>query len=81
MPSAVLPGYGTTSGSPLDIWACTGASNQHWKIVPEGPFGSEVVNPASNKCLADTGDNPANGSKLTIQNCQAQDPGTIWHVL
>jgi Ricin-type beta-trefoil lectin domain/Putative Ig domain len=74
-------GHGTTSGSPLDIWSCTGASNQHWKIVPEGPFGSEVVNPASNKCLADTGDSTANGTKLTIQNCQAQDPGTIWHVL
>jgi GH25 family lysozyme M1 (1,4-beta-N-acetylmuramidase) len=74
-------GHGTTSGSPLDIWSCTGASNQHWKIVPEGPFGSEVVNPASGKCLADTGDSTANGTKLTIQNCQAQDPGTIWHVL
>jgi hypothetical protein len=76
-----IVGYGTTSGSALDIWSCTGASNQRWKIVPEGPFGSEVVNPASNKCLADTGDSTANGTKLTIQNCQAQDPGTIWHVL
>jgi beta-glucosidase len=74
-------GYGTTSGSPLDLYTCRGTSNQHWKIVPEGPFGSEVVNPASGRCLADAGDATANGSKLTIQNCQAQDPGTIWHVL
>ena len=60
---------------------CKGGSNQQWKLVPEGTLGSEVVNPVSGKCLADTGDSASNGTKLTIQACQAQDPGTVWHVL
>ncbi len=49
--------------------------------MPQGSIGSEVVNPASGKCLAGTGDSTANGTKLTIQACQAEDPGTVWHVL
>lgn len=49
--------------------------------MPEGPIGSELVNPASGKCLADAGDATANGSRLTIQACQPQDPGEFWHVL
>jgi hypothetical protein len=77
-----VAGAGTASGSWVDLYTCVGAGNQHWKIVPMGPLGSQVVNPASGKCLADTGDAMANGSKLTIQPCpQAQDPGTTWHVL
>jgi GH25 family lysozyme M1 (1,4-beta-N-acetylmuramidase) len=77
-----VAGAGTASGSWVDLYTCVGAGNQHWKIVPMGPLGSQVVNPASGKCLADTGDATVNGSKLTIQPCpQAQDPGTTWHVL
>jgi hypothetical protein len=76
-----VAGYGTASGTPLDLYTCKGSSNQRWAIVPEGPIGSELVNPASGKCLADAGDATANGSRLTIQACQAQDPGEIWHVL
>jgi len=76
-----VAGYGTASGTPLDLYTCKGTTNQIWKIVPVGPFGSELVNPASGKCLADGGDTTANGSKLTIQACQAQDPGTIWRVM
>jgi len=40
-----------------------------------------VINPASGKCVGDTGNSGSNGTKLTIQACQAQDPGTVWHVL
>jgi hypothetical protein len=76
-----VAGYGTASGTPLDLYTCKGSSNQRWAVVPEGPIGSELVNPASGKCLADAGDATANGSRLTIQACQAQDPGEIWHVM
>jgi hypothetical protein len=58
----------------------SGASNQKWQLVPEGPVGSELVNPASGKCLADAGNSAVNGTKLTLQACAVQ-PGIVWHVL
>ncbi|HWG13826.1 MAG TPA: ricin-type beta-trefoil lectin domain protein [Streptosporangiaceae bacterium] len=73
-------GRGTASGTQIDLYTCVGASNQKWKLVPEGPVGSEVVNPASGKCLADAGDSAVNGTKLTIQACTVR-PGFVWHVL
>ena len=76
-----VAGASTASGAQIDLYSCKGGSNQQWKLVPEGTLGSEVVNPVSGKCLADTGDSASNGTKLTIQACQAQDPGTVWHVL
>jgi hypothetical protein len=75
------PGFGTASGTPLDLYTCKGTANQQWKIVPDGPIGGEVVNPASGECLAGAGDATANGAKLTIRVCQAQDPGTTWHAM
>jgi GH25 family lysozyme M1 (1,4-beta-N-acetylmuramidase) len=79
-----VAGASTASGAWIDLYTCKGSSNQHWKIVPDGSLGSQVVNPASGKCLADTGGAMANGSKLTLQSCpplSANDPGTTWHVL
>ncbi|HEY4461325.1 MAG TPA: RICIN domain-containing protein, partial [Streptosporangiaceae bacterium] len=79
-----VAGASTASGAWIDLYTCKGSSNQHWKIVPDGSLGSQVVNPASGKCLADTGGATANGSKLTLQACpplSASDPGTTWHVL
>jgi len=76
-----VAGASTASGAQIDLYTCKGGSNQQWKLVAEGTLASEVINPASGKCVGDTGNSGSNGTKLTIQACQAQDPGTVWHVL
>ena len=75
-------GSGTASGTPVDIYGCTGSAGQAWRMVPQGPIGSDLVNPHSGLCLADPGDSTANGTKLVIAPCPARaDPGTSWHVM
>jgi len=73
---------GTASGTPVGISTCNGSGGQLWRMRPEGPIGTELVNPESGLCLADPGDSTANGTRIAIESCPATpDPGASWHVM
>ncbi|MBO0772916.1 MAG: ricin-type beta-trefoil lectin domain protein, partial [Actinobacteria bacterium] len=70
---------GTTSGTLVDLYSCTGSTAQQWQIPASGS-GSTLVNVKSGLCLADPNDNTADGTQAVIQTCSAADPGMAWRV-
>jgi hypothetical protein len=53
-----------TSKAPVELWTCTGGSNQQWEAL-----NGTLVNPASQKCLDDPRFNTTNGTQLEIYTC------------
>ncbi|MEE1781409.1 non-reducing end alpha-L-arabinofuranosidase family hydrolase, partial [Streptomyces sp. SP17BM10] len=60
-----VPGHATAAGTRVQIWTCTGAANQQWRVNADGT----VVGVESGLCLDVTGAGTANGTAVGIWNC------------
>lgn len=59
-----LKDFGTTDGTPVQIWDCGTGWNQKWTRS-----GTAVVNPHTGKCLDVAGGSTANGTKVQLWSC------------
>lgn len=66
------PGGNTANGTRLNLWTCTGKSNQRWTTVQDGTLR------AGGKCLGTVGDSSANGAKLQLVACNSGDGAQHW---
>ena len=69
-----ITGANFSNGTLVELWACTGGSNQQWQAS-----NGALVNPASGKCLDDPGSNTANGTQLVLWSCNG-GPNQQWHL-
>jgi hypothetical protein len=60
--------YGAANGSPIQQYQCTGGSNQHWSIKPNGQILGH-----GNRCLSVVSSARANGTRVHIWDCM--NPG------
>jgi large repetitive protein len=67
-----LNNFGTTNGTKVQLWDCTGASNQVWQLQPDG----RVKNPASGRCLDVSGGGATNGTLVQLWDCSNIDNQT-----
>jgi GH25 family lysozyme M1 (1,4-beta-N-acetylmuramidase) len=65
-------GYGTSNGSHVDLWSCTGRWNQNWTFAQDGTVH------VGSKCLDVTGEGTANGTKLQLWACNSGDGAQQW---
>ncbi len=56
---------GTTNGSQLQLWDCTGGGNQQWVQQANGT----IRNPQSGRCIDSPGGATATGTRLQIWDC------------
>jgi hypothetical protein len=68
------PGSKTANGTIINLWSCTGKSNQSWTIAPDGTI--RVLG----KCLDAVGAGTANGTKLQLWACNSGDGRQQWLV-
>jgi len=68
-----LPGGDDTNGNKLQLWDCTGASNQQWHFAD----GRLYLVQNSNKCVDLPGNDYTNGNQLEIWDCNDQ-PQQQW---
>ena len=73
------PGSQTANGTPIQIWACNGGTNQNWIVTNRPAGGVQIKNQQSGKCLFNQqafagGD----GMAVVIQDCDANNYGEIW---
>ncbi|MFC0842782.1 RICIN domain-containing protein [Streptomyces noboritoensis] len=59
-----LSEWGSTDGTPVQLWDCSGDWNQRWTEA-----GSTVVNPHTGKCLDVSGGAGANGTRVQLWTC------------
>lgn len=64
---------GTTNGTRVVSWACTGQSSQKWVVGPDG----SIQNVHSGLCLDDEGAGAANGAHVIRWSCNGQ-PNQKW---
>jgi hypothetical protein len=69
-----VPGFATTNGAQLEIWDCTGGTNQAWQLTP-----SRWLVVYGNKCLDVAGAGTAPGTKVEIWDC-AGGTNQQWNV-
>lgn len=62
-------GFGTSSGTPLIGWQCTGAANQKWQLRRDG----SIVGVSSGLCIDVAGTSASSGAGLQLAACAAQD--------
>jgi len=67
----------TTLGTQLQIWDCSGASNQTWTRTASGEL--RVYNDTSPLCLDASGRGTANGTQVVIWTCNGQN-NQQWNV-
>ena len=60
-----MTGGGTVNGTLIDLVTCSGTGAQVWQPQPNG----SLVNPASGKCLDDTGFSTTPGTQVQIWSC------------
>jgi hypothetical protein len=60
---------GTASGSLIQLWTYTGASNEEWEAVSLGSGYYKFVGQGSGLCLDTPGASTANGVQLQIYTC------------
>jgi hypothetical protein len=66
---ATPKGNGTSNGTIITLWDCTGSPLQHWEVRPAGS-GYQYVNRASGKCLTPYGNGyETDGAVLTLWTC------------
>ena len=58
-------GYGTTDGTPVQIWTCHGTTNEQWSFSLNG----SIVGIGSGKCLNVRGYGTTDGSPLPLWTC------------
>ena len=66
------PSGKTANGTNIQLWSCTGKSNQNWTAVQDGTLRT------SGKCLSTAGDSKSNGAKLVLETCNSQDGAQLW---
>jgi hypothetical protein len=57
--------HGTSNGTPVIIWDCSGQTNQQWNLNANGT----ITGVQSRLCLDATGAATANGTKIIIWSC------------
>jgi GH25 family lysozyme M1 (1,4-beta-N-acetylmuramidase) len=67
-------GSKTANGTAVNMWSCTGKSNQNWTMVQDGTI--RVLG----KCLDAVGAGTANGTKLQLWTCNSGDGRQQWRV-
>ncbi|MFI8462124.1 RICIN domain-containing protein [Kitasatospora sp. NPDC085464] len=66
---ATPKGNGTSNGTIITLWDCTGSPLQQWDVQVAGP-GYRLVNRASGKCLTPYGNGyETDGAVLTLWDC------------
>ncbi|MFD4141752.1 RICIN domain-containing protein [Streptomyces sp. NPDC058572] len=66
---ATPKGNGTSNGTIITLWTCTGSPLQHWEVRVAGS-GYQIVNRASGKCLTPYGNGyETDGAVLTLWTC------------
>ncbi|KOV65199.1 alpha-L-arabinofuranosidase, partial [Streptomyces sp. NRRL WC-3618] len=58
-------GGGTTNGTAVQIWSCTGSDNQQWRVNADGT----IVGVRSGLCLEAAGWGSANGTVAQLWSC------------
>ena len=61
--------WGTSNGSPIQLWSYGGGSNQQWMPVSVGNGAYKFVGRGSGKCLDVPGASKANGVQLQLWDC------------
>jgi hypothetical protein len=77
--------YSTADGAAIQMWPCTGTSNQSWTFQVYAYNGDDplarIVNVNSGMCAAAESWNPAAGAIGIVQRlCNANDPGQQWEI-
>ncbi|MFI1400475.1 RICIN domain-containing protein [Streptomyces sp. NPDC020681] len=57
----------------MQLWDCSGDTNQRWK-----PQSEALVNPASGKCLDVQGGGTANGTRVQLWSCSPNNGAQRW---
>ncbi|WP_160159205.1 RICIN domain-containing protein [Streptomyces sp. SLBN-118] len=65
--------WGTRDGAALQLWDCSGDTNQRWQ-----PQGEALVNPVSGKCLDVQGGGTANGTRVHLWSCSPGNGAQRW---
>jgi GH25 family lysozyme M1 (1,4-beta-N-acetylmuramidase) len=66
------PSGKTANGTHVDLWGCTGKSNQRWTVVQDGTLRT------GGKCLSTASDSRSNGAKLVLEACNSKDGAQLW---
>ena len=72
-----VPGGTTTAGTQLDIWTCSGATNQIFTHSSSNQL--TVYSGSSQKCLDASGGGTTTGTKVIIWSCNGQT-NQQWHL-
>jgi GH25 family lysozyme M1 (1,4-beta-N-acetylmuramidase) len=67
-------GAKTSNGAAVDLWSCSGKSNQSWTMAQDGTV--RVLG----KCLDAVGEGKTNGTKLQLWACNSGDGAQQWLV-
>ena len=66
------PSGNTANGTVVQLWSCTGKSNQSWTVVQDGTLRT------GGKCLQTVGNGTASGTKLELEPCNVNDGLQMW---
>ena len=66
------PSGNTANGTVIQVWSCTGKSNQSWTVVQDGTLRT------GGKCLQTVGNGTASGIKLELEPCNVNDGLQMW---
>jgi GH25 family lysozyme M1 (1,4-beta-N-acetylmuramidase) len=66
------PSGKTANGTVVQLWSCTGKSNQSWTAVQDGTLRT------GGKCLQTVGNSTAGGAKLELEPCNVNDGLQMW---
>jgi GH25 family lysozyme M1 (1,4-beta-N-acetylmuramidase) len=66
------PSGNTANGIGIQVWSCTGKSNQSWTVVQDGTLRT------GGKCLQTVGNSTASGTKLELEPCNVNDGLQMW---
>jgi GH25 family lysozyme M1 (1,4-beta-N-acetylmuramidase) len=66
------PSGKTANGTNIQLWSCTGKSNQNWTAVQDGTLRT------GGKCLQTIGNSTAGGAKLELEPCNVNDGLQMW---
>ena len=67
-------GSKTANGTAVNLWSCTGQSNQNWTMAADGTIRT------LGKCLDAVGAGTANGTQLQLWTCNSGDGRMQWRV-
>jgi len=66
------PSGSTANGTVIQLWSCSGKSNQRWTLVQDGTLR------AGGKCLQTAGNSTASGAKAELEPCNSNDGSQLW---